>query len=259
MKFFLRHFLPVTYFQSTRLNRWALVGYNALVEWFPALALSFFYNNYDLSIIPVVVLSYLGFICIYEIGYITNDFFSERFETEPRGRAKNLPASSAWVGAIIGTRIVFFLAFTYLLGAVDSVLWWVFYGTLATTFALHNVLPSAWRIPTFFGLSTYRYFAPIIIALSPAVLTVLIPALILNNSLYRTTVYLRNKNGDPGDMSGDMGFKLLFYVSCLPFSVMLAVFFDSPLPVVVCIYFLSIWVLFWAATWLFKIDKKVWR
>lgn len=252
MKFFLRHFLPITYFQATRLNRWALVGYNALVEWLPAIALSLYYNNFDLAVIRIVLLSYLGFICIYEIGYITNDFLSERFETDPRGRSKELSVTAAWVVALIGARVIFFFAITYFLGAIDNVLWWVFHGTLAATFAMHNLFPSAWRIPTFFGLSTYRYFAPIIIALSPAVLTILLPALVLNNSLYRTTVYLRNKNGDPSDESGGVGFKLAFYIACLPFSIFLAMYFGSPLPVVICGYFLLIWILFWAATKLFN-------
>jgi len=245
MSFFLRHVLPITYFQATRLNRWELVGYNALVEWLPAFALSLFYNNFEFSIVPLVLLSYLAFISIYEIGYITNDFFSERFENDPRGRAEKLDTTSLIVFLLIGTRLLYFLVFSYILGALGNPLWWAFHGTLLLTFGLHNSIPSEMRIPTFFGLSTFRFLAPVILTLKLPLLAILLPTIMINNSLYRVTVYLRNKDSSKKQVGQNIKFKLVFYVGCLPFSILLSVIFGSILPIGVCLYFFLVWLFYW--------------
>ena len=246
MKFFLRHFLPITYFQVTRLNRWALVGYNGLVEWIPALGLSYYYNDFRAGILWTVVLSYLAFICIYEIGYFTNDFYSERFEKGPRGRAEKLNVGQFVIWSLIIVRIAFFILFSYLLGVMDNRVWWAFHGALAVTFAMHNILPNELRIPTFFGLSTFRYFAPVILTLGAPVLIILIPTILLNNSLYRSTVYLGNKNIFAAENRHGLIFKMAFYLGCLPLSVFLSIFFGSYLPIMVCLYFIAIWLFYFS-------------
>jgi len=256
MSTFLRFFLPATYFQASRLNRLSLVGYNGLVEWLPAIFLSVYFNPHGLGIIPTVLISYGAFICIYEIGYITNDFYSERYETDPRGRKSLLSDDIKPVAALIVLRIGFFLLFTYAAGALTSVLWWVFHASLMATFILHNSLPSNLRIPTFFALSTYRFFGPVILSLSGGVIVLLLPAILLNNSLYRVTVYIRNKTekklGSPA-----VGFKFAFYAGCLPLSVMLSALQDSVMPVVVCLYFVLVWILYWLGAKLVPSVAKV--
>ncbi len=246
MKFFLRHLFPISYFQATRLNRWALVGYNGLVEWIPALALALFYNDFQVSVIQVVLLSYLGFICIYEIGYITNDFLSERFEAEPRGRSSNFPDETIWIWLLVIARIAIFLIITAFLEVLDSSLWWGFHLGLAVTFGMHNAFPSAWRVPTFFALSTFRYLAPIILVIDPNVLVVLLPAVLINNSLYRTTVYVKNKSTSP--VHDGVGQKFAFYLASLPLSIVFAIQSRSILPLIVCVYYMVIWTCFWTVS-----------
>ena len=247
MKLFLRYFLPITYFQATRLNRWDLVAYNGLVEWVPAIALSLFFGSVALETVGTVVLSYLAFICVYEIGYITNDALSESFEDDPRGRSELFVTSSLSIWALVGARVVFWFLISFLLGALGNAVWIGFHSTLLITFILHNSVRNEHRTATFFGLSTYRYFAPMILTLSPAILTVLLPTILLNNSLYRTTVYVRNKtNGIQSKPS--VGSKLAFYAACMPLSIFLSVFFASIIPIVVCLYFVCIWLLYWLAS-----------
>jgi len=255
MSTFLRFFLPISYFHATRLNRWPLVVYNALVEWVPAISLSIYFNPLGFSVIPVVLLSYGAFICIYEIGYITNDFFSERFETDPRGRRSLIRDNVAAVVGIIISRIAFFLVFSYVAGALSSLHWWVFHTLLIVTFILHNSLPSNLRVPTFFTLSTFRFFGPLILSLPAPAILLLLPAILLNNSLYRTTVYIRNKHEKKSDRP-TVRFKFAFYAGCLPFSIMLAFLQDSVLPTVVCLYFVLIWTLYWVGSRVSRSTEK---
>lgn len=243
MSFFLRYFLPITYFQASRLNRWALVGYNGLVEWLPAFILSFAFRGLSVSTFNSVILSYLTFICLYEIGYITNDYYSERYESSPRGRLGSVMdgVGSAEIVGVIFARLFFFGLIGYVVGGFSEIKWVVFNSMLAATFTIHNILPSKSRVSTFFSLSSFRFFAPMLLTVPNEVLLVLFPTVLLNNSLYRVTVYIRNKNS-LGDETGEaVRYKLWFYFGTIPFSVFLSIFFWSPLPIGLCLYFLLIW------------------
>lgn len=244
MKIFLRYFLPVSYFQATRLNKWVYVAYNGLVEWIPALALALFYNDFAVSVAGKVLLSYLAFISLYEIGYITNDYFSEKFETDPRGRLEQINGNSSVIYGLIFVRVLFFAVFSYLLGHLTNPLWLTFYSMMLLTFLLHNTVSTELRIPSFFSLSSFRFFAPIIVLLDVKVLIILIPVILLNNSLYRTIVYSSNKGIFILKNRESIKFKLIFYFNCLPFNIFLSVFFKSFLPVGFCIYFILIWIVY---------------
>ena len=248
MRFFFRYVIPATYFESTRIPTVALKIYNGLVEWLPALVFSLYFNEYSTKVIVTVILSYVAFICVYEIGYLTNDYYSELFEDEPRGRGAALADQGPAVHALITVRIIIFLCCTFLLGVSDSVLWWTFHGTLAATFALHNLLPNEMRIGTFFGLSAYRFLGPMIVTLRPEVLSVLVPAAFLNHSLYRTTVYLRGKNTNNKTANASVTPKFGFYAGCLPFSALLSYFYGSFIPLGLCLYFGFVWILYLAAS-----------
>lgn len=248
MKFFLRNLFPITYFRSTRLNRWSLVAYNGLVEWLPAIFLSLYFNDLAASALAKVVLSYIAFISVYEIGYITNDIYSEKYESDPRGRREGFVGEGWPIAGLIIVRILFFCGATHLLGAWSNPFWWGFYISLGVTFALHNLLPSELRIATFFSLSTFRWFAPVILTLPQPVLLILLPSILFTNSVYRTTVYLRSKSESSVKNSPESHRKILFYVACMPLSCFMAVITGSAIPIAVCIYFLFIWLIYWSAS-----------
>ncbi len=247
MKLFFRFLFPATYFEATRVPSLELKIYNGLVEWLPAFAFALYFNDLRPQAVVTVLLSYVAFISLYEIGYLTNDLFSERFEEEPRGRASRFKGSEAVVYALIVVRLVFFLSCTYLLGVADSWLWWGFHLSLLAVFALHNMLPGEMRVATFFCLSAYRFLGPLIVALQPAVLAVLVPAVLLNHSLYRTTVYLRSKFAD-ARVAETVLSKLAFYAGCLPLSALLSYLYGSWIPVGLCVYFSLVWVFYLAAS-----------
>jgi hypothetical protein len=241
MSFFLRYFLPVTYFRASRLNRVPLIAYNALIEWIPAVGLSLYFNSFDLKALGTVALSYLAFISIYEIGYLTNDYLSEMFEKDPRGRGSISDVTKSVLGALIVVRLVTVVICTYFLDTWTNPIWLAFHGTLAASFLLHNIVDRDLRLPTFFSLSTYRFFAPIILSVQPAILIMLLPIVMLNNSLYRLTVYADNKKitQRQGIVS-----KFGFYLACLPLGLFFSVLFNSLVPVAVTLYFLLVWTLY---------------
>ncbi|HMQ04646.1 MAG TPA: hypothetical protein PKD26_12075 [Pyrinomonadaceae bacterium] len=247
MRLFFRFLFPATYFEATRVPSLELKIYNGLVEWLPAFAFALYFNDLRPQAVLAVLFSYGAFISIYEIGYLTNDLFSEKYEDEPRGRASRFQGSEATVYALIAVRLIFFAIFTSLLGAANSWLWWGFHGSLVAVFALHNILPGEMRVATFFCLSAFRFFGPMIIAVPPLVLMVLFPAVLLNHSLYRTTVYLRSKFQD-ARVAETVLSKLAFYAGCFPLSVLLSFLYDSWIPAGLCVYFGLIWIMYLAAS-----------
>ena len=247
MSLFLRFFFPATYFEATRVRPTALKIYNGLVEWLPAIVLALYFNDFRPAVIVTVLLSYVAFIALYEIGYLTNDLHSERFEEAPRGRASRLNGMTTAVYALIAVRIVFFILCTFLLGVSSSAIWWVFHGSLLAVFLLHNTFSSEMRIATFFCLSAYRFFGPLVIVLPVGALLVLVPAVLLNLSLYRTTVYIRSKF-ENANVAESVSAKLGFYAGCLPFSFVLSYLYGSWIPSVLCIYYGCVWIFYWAAS-----------
>lgn len=238
------YLLPITYFRATRLNRWELVAYNGMVEWIPALALSFYFSNFEPASLVVAAISYLAFISNYEIGYIINDFVSERYEKSPRGRLDRFDAGPALVSLMVISRVLVVLGITYFLEVWTSVLWVGFHVALAITFVLHNYFDPKYRLATFFSLSTFRFFGPIILTVANPVLSILLPAVLVNNSLYRTTVYLRNMAASEQGGAPDLRFKFGFYAGCFPVSALLSVAYSSFLPILVNIYFVFVWLMF---------------
>lgn len=245
MRIFLRYLLPITYFRASRLNRVALIAYNALTEWLPAIGISLYFNALDPKILITVGLSYLAFISIYEIGYLTNDHLSEMFEDEPRGRSVDSQMSWPVLAGLILVRVATFIWCSYMLGVTANPLWIAFHGSLVATFLLHNLVERDMRIATFYSLSTYRFFAPIILTVTPTVLVLLLPVVMLNNSLYRLTVYIDNKN--LSERHG-LNTKFAFYVACLPLGLFFSVLFDSMVPIAITLYFILVWLLYLLVT-----------
>ena len=253
MKPFLRYLPPISYFQATRLNRLSLVAYNGLVEWIPAIAISLYLNDSKIGTLFTVLVSYLAFISLYEIGYITNDQLSEKFEEDPRGRSSELGMSVTTVIGLIVVRAIVFGLCSYVLGVALHPLWIAFHGGLIATFLLHNVVEREMRIATFFSLSTFRFIAPVLLTVPPAVLLMLLPIVMLNNSLYRLTVYVDNKKLSK---RSSLNSKFLFYLACLPMGVVFCVLSGSVLPLAVSFYFILVWSLYWVISRAVGVDLR---
>jgi hypothetical protein len=70
----------------------------------------------------------------------------------------------------------------------------------------------------------------------------LLPVVMLNNSVYRLTVYIDNKNITNRQ---SIRSKFGFYVACFPLSALLSVLYNSWVPIIVTLYFLFVWLAYW--------------
>ncbi len=241
---------PMSYFIKTRLNRLAYVGYNGLVEWLPALLLGLWYSKgmSGAAVVLTLLASYAAFICIYEIGYICNDSFSELYESDPRGRLDDLALSKRAIVFLVAIRLAIFGIITSLLGVGSDPLWIGFYFCLIATFVLHNILPSNQRIGTFYALSTFRFYAPLILLLNQGELVFLLPIVLINNSLYRTKTYILNKSAaEIAEKETDRS-KIIYFLTLLPLNCLVTFLEGSFLPLVANFYMLLVWAIYfvWA-------------
>jgi len=154
--------LPFTYFYSTRLSKGAL-AFHVLFEWVAAIWLVTWLSTSHLGMDLIkVVLSYLAFISVYELGYMANDLHAAKFEADGRRRGPQ-DATSSWVIAWVLTRLMVFFGVTVLLQQWSQVGWWLFYIALGTVFALHNWLDDReMKVSTFAWLAWFRFMAPVI-------------------------------------------------------------------------------------------------
>ena len=238
-----RFILPFTYFLASRLNNartWtSLVGF----EWGPLILVFLFLIQKPLAEIPLsFALAYLAFISIYEIGYLTNDVISVRFEDDPRRRLPDFDPHNSQLVLWIMSRLGIFTGITFLLEMQSDWRWWGFYGALVVVFGLHNALEQyGLRIGTFVGLAMARVLAPIFPFLDADLLSLLLLPLFLNYALFRALAYMESKDLLTIANRSTFRFRLGFYMTLLPTSALIAVVQSSPIAVIVTVYYLLFW------------------
>lgn len=239
----LRFLLPFSYFRASRLTdgrTWiSLLGF----EWAPLVLVLLFLVEKSLMDIPAsFALAYLAFIAIYEIGYLTNDVISIRFEDKPRRRLPNFDPHNAQLVVWILARIGAFTGITFLLEMQSDWRWWGFYGCLIVVFGLHNILKDyGLRVVTFVGLATARILAPVFPFLTTELLSELLLPLFLNYVLFRTLAYMESKGLLTIPDRATFRFRVGFYLSLLPVSTLIAITQSSPVAVGVTMYYLMFW------------------
>jgi len=240
-----RFMIPMNYFWASRLrDKKALLSLVAL-EWMPQLLVLAALSSMATATIPLYLgLAYLAFISIYEIGYLTNDIISVRFEENPRrrfgDREPSLVQFSIWIIARIGV----FIGLTIGMGLHGEWWWWGFFIALSLVFGLHNFLKdNSLRIATFVGLAMGRILAPVLPFLTVETLRALLIPFFLNYVLFRLLAYMESKNllQMPERKTGR--FRIGFYLALLPASAMVAMVNQSLLPMVINGYYLGFWVL----------------
>lgn len=242
---FYKILFPFSYFMTSRLIRsrdWAFMSF---YEWGLNIGLVFLLSTPSNSIKNILfwLLSYLGFISLYEIGYIFNDLISVRYETHPRKRLGNYNPNTLEFSILIGIRLIFFSFFTYMLSHYfDMKMWWVLMGALVLLYILHNTIQyKPHKIITFFQLAFIRIIAPIVLVLSADQLAMIIPVYILCYVFYRSLIYMEHKYILTLDNRRTMKYTVGYYVLLLPVLSFLSLFFDSFIPIIIGGYFISVW------------------
>lgn len=188
-------FFPFAYFVGTRLNTIKNMVFHAYFEWGAAFLVLIFFQEMPLfESVKAFAIGYLAFISVYEIGYITNDVISARYEDSPRNRLGD-EVSTVMPLLWILVRLGVFLCITFWQGYEQSPLWWGFYAALAISFLLHNTLRNVdFRLISFLNLSVFRFFGPFFIFIAPTVAQMIFPVVLLHYSFYRSLIYMDSKD-----------------------------------------------------------------
>lgn len=236
---------PFTYSLTSRFDRWSYVIYHCLLEWIPAIVLAGYYVGLTPGTALAVFLNYLAFISLYEIGYLTNDFLSEKVEADPRGRAKKYEITSLSLSLLIAVRLAAYIAISYYLGNLSQLLNWIFFAALTIIFALHNTFDPSRRLATFVGLSVLRFVGPIYLLLPLDVLRIVLPAVLLNYSFLRMITYGGNKGLIMIEQRKAPTFKLSHYAALIPLNLFMAAIYDSLLPLIFGCGYMLMWGIYW--------------
>ncbi len=237
--------LPLGYFVLTRLNTKRAIIFHAYYEYLSAILLLIYFGSNVENALKYFGLGYLAFIALYEIGYIFNDYFSIKFEVNPRLRIKNIKISLADIIIFIALRISVFLAISYYLKVYSNYSWWIFYIALALMFYLHNILKSKpLKTFTFSSLAFFRFYAPIFPFLAIAGIINTLPGVILFYIFFRTLTYMDSKDLIKFEGRNTIPFKVHYYLLFLPVSIIISILLNHPFTVFFNIYFLLFWLSF---------------
>ena len=138
-------------------------AFHALAEWLAAAWLVAWLGvtSIDQDMLAMVFV-YLAFISLYELGYMANDLYAAKHESNGRYRGPQGVAIQ-WIAAWVSARILCFFGVTSILNKWFEPGWWSFFAGLVFVFALHNWLKDReMKVSTFAWLAWFRFMAPVI-------------------------------------------------------------------------------------------------
>lgn len=254
------YYIPFAYFVKTRLNTKSAILFHGYSEYLLGILILIYAGLNPLDAVLNFLMSYLAFICIYEIGYIINDCVSIRYEQNPRKRVKELNPPNLLIIFWIVIRIASFILITFLLQQVDTWQWWIFYLILVLVFFVHNILRiKQYRVFTFMCLAFLRFYAPLFPFASMAFLANTLNAILIFYVFFRTITYLDSKGllAIPGRAT--FNYKTAYYFFLLPYSATVAILVSNYLTLWINIYFLIFWSFFYLVENMGFISKKNFR
>lgn len=243
MRLTLLFLLPGSYLVGSRLRSrasWAsMFGY----DWLPQLAIIAALGTPGLLQTPgALLLSWLAFISLYELGYLTNDVLSVRFEKNPRRRIEGFDPRAPQLVAWLLARLSAFALLTFLLGQATRWEWWAFHGLLTLVFLSHNLLrQESLRVASFVGLALGRFMAPLLPWLGTAALASLAMPVLLYYVLFRLLGYLDGKRFLQLPGRREDRFRIGFYAVLLPVGGMASLALGSVIPLVINLWYLLFW------------------
>lgn len=136
------------------------------------------------SIAIAIVVSLIGTMSIYEIGYIRNDVFTIKKEKNPTLRLKKEELTYVemnikvillikYIITLISLVIIFFMGYNALQYLVGLIL-------IEVVYFIHNTIRGKLSIVSFFILSTLRYIVPLVILNTKLEITILVFILVIS-------------------------------------------------------------------------------
>lgn len=237
----IRLLFPGLYFLQTRLNNLKALVFHSYYEWIPNILLLYFFSqsNSLATSITQFVFGYVAFISIYEIGYLMNDHYATRFDSNPRERSATLNVTPGYSVVFIGLRLLTFFFCARYLNVIDDIKLYGFYFLLILVFVLHNIIKEkSFKVFTFINLALFRFFAPIYLHLDTDDLKLLFLPIFLCYVFFRTFIYLDSKSLLNMPEQKSSNFKLNFYLLLIPIHIWISISFNSIWPIYIIVYFL---------------------
>lgn len=205
------YIVPFCYFYWTRL-RHANLSFHLVFEWLAALFLVVVFCGHRwFPAISSSILSYFAFVSVYEIGYLANDLYSAKRESNGRARGPQ-GADWRWVTCWIAIRLIVFVTIAGALDQLSSGQWWRFYFVLSLALAAHNVLlDPGLKAISFLWLSWLRFMAPVIFVIDAKLVLGVGLCAAMSYCGFRLLGYLDSKGllQMPGRQSGE--FRLIYF------------------------------------------------
>lgn len=244
------YLLPFSYFYNTRLRNGNWV-FHALFEWLAAALLVMVLSNLPpLQALLQAILVYFAFISLYEIGYLVNDLFAARKESNGRRRGPQ-EASNSWIFLWITFRLITFLALTLLLNQQEVLAWWSYFLSLAIVFTLHNhFVDREFKVGTFLWLAWFRFMAPVIFVVEDRYRMGIALAAGITYATFRLFGYLDSKGllNIPGRQR--VRFRLAYFLMPLAGVVALAPYVEARGFVLLCSFYSIIALVSAGGSWL---------
>lgn len=224
----LKYILPFSYFSKTRLSIKGFF-YHGVIEWIPMVIITIFYGNYR-NLLDLLI-GYILFISIYELGYVFNDLISPNYEQNARKRfSYKIEKGEIIIFFLI--RIALFCFILFFRPSQNQQMLLAGTVTISAIFLIHNIIKdSKYKIFTFFSLAYFRFILPILYFLSPEVIVELSGTIILLYVFPRFITYLASKNLI--DLMGrtSFKFKLIQTSLALPLTIFWSILYKSTLHV----------------------------
>ena len=241
------YILPFTYTFLTRMKEnKSTVFFHCYYEWIVSVGILYLVEGYSLSdSICYFLLAYFSFISIYEIGYLVNDFYSIRYERNPRPRLKKVNWSGAYLYIFVAIRILFFFLISSFLDLLTTKIWIYFYFILCVVFMMHNLLRNEELKPiTFSCLAFLRFFAPVFPFISLDTFNSIFPPFFICYLLYRLINYLDSKDFLMMPNRRTPKWKLSFYLITFILNTFISLLLWNIVPVALNAYYLIFWAVY---------------
>lgn len=222
----LLYIIPFSYFAKTRLSLKGLF-YHGVIEWVPMAIITIFYGNYR-NLFDLLI-GYILFISIYELGYVFNDLISANYEQNARKRF-NHEIEKQEIIIFFLIRITLFCFILLFFPSQNQLLLIVGTITISVIFLIHNIIKdSNYKIFTFFSLAYFRFTLPLLYFLSLEVIVELSGTIILLYVFPRFISYLASKNLIALIERTSFKFKLIQTTIALPLTIFWSILYKSTL------------------------------
>lgn len=229
--------LPPFYFIQTRLTNWRAVFVHGLLEWIPAFVLTVLVAPIWVMV-PNVVVFYLAFISVYELGYLAND---QTAFGEEGGRQRFKRLKLVEIVLFVVVRFIVFLVITILMHQSQNMNWWIWFGVLILVFGMHNLIKTkSLKAVTFCYLAFARFFSPVVFILPDRMLQLILLPILLHYIVFRLIIYLDSKEMLQNFDRKSSRFIIGFHMIASLFSIVLSIRFNDLLPVGVSCYYILV-------------------